>query len=194
MSIAGCILAGGAGARMGGQDKGLVLWRGRPLIESVMERFSPQVDMLVISANRHLNQYTHYGHPVLTDVETGFPGPLGGMERALHHIHLTPHEWLAVVPCDAPLLPLHLVSHLHAALKGVHADVAYARTPDGDQPVFCLLHRVLWSSLQAFLEGGGRKVQHWFDACSAVPVPFMEDRDAFFNINTPDALLAHSPE
>lgn len=178
---------------MGGQDKGLVLWRGRPLIESVMERFSPQVDMLVISANRHLDHYMRYGHPVLADGEAGFPGPLGGMERALHHIQSTPHEWLAVTPCDTPLLPLHLVNRLHAALKVAHADVAYARTADGDQPVFCLLHRVLWSSLREFLGGGGRKVQHWFDACSAVPVSFMEDQDAFFNINTPDALLAPIP-
>ncbi len=178
---------------MGGQDKGLVLWRGRPLIESVMERFSPQVEMLVISANRHLEHYRRYGHPVLSDAETGFPGPLGGMERALHHIQSSPHEWLAVVPWDAPLVPLPKVSRLHAAVMVATDDGAYARTPDGEQPVFCLLHRVLWGSLREFLKGGGRKVQHWFDACSAIPVPFMEDKEAFFNINTPDALQAPSP-
>ena len=97
MAITGCILAGGASTRMGGQDKGLLPWHGRPLIEAVMARFSPQVDSLVISANRHLEQYSHYGHAVLPDDEQGYAGPLAGIERALAHAHGT-HELVAVVP------------------------------------------------------------------------------------------------
>ena len=55
--VAAVILAGGQGRRMGGADKGLVEYRGRPLIEWVLEVLTPQVDELVISANRNLDTY-----------------------------------------------------------------------------------------------------------------------------------------
>ncbi|MGH6610696.1 MAG: NTP transferase domain-containing protein, partial [Burkholderiaceae bacterium] len=41
--VTGLILAGGRGERMGGADKGWVEYHGRPLIEHVVERLTPQV-------------------------------------------------------------------------------------------------------------------------------------------------------
>ena len=41
--ITGVILAGGRARRMGGADKGLVLFNGKPLIEYVIDALEPQV-------------------------------------------------------------------------------------------------------------------------------------------------------
>ena len=51
--ITGIILAGGLGRRMGNVDKGLQLLRGKPMVQHVLERFAPQVDEVLINANRN---------------------------------------------------------------------------------------------------------------------------------------------
>ncbi len=192
MTIAGCILAGGASTRMGGQDKGLLSWHGRPLIEAVMERFQPQVDGLMISANRHLQQYRQYGHPVLSDAEHGYAGPLAGIEQALAHAEAS-HDLVAIAPCDAPLLPLDLVARLYAALGAADADIAYAVTVGGDQPVFALIKTMLLPNLSEYLREGERKVQRWYARCPTVTVPFDDVPLAFTNINTPEMLHSVVP-
>lgn len=45
--ITGLVLADGRGERFGEADKGWVTYRGRPLIEAVVERFAPQVGHLL---------------------------------------------------------------------------------------------------------------------------------------------------
>ena len=41
--ITGLVLAGGRGSRMGGIDKGLAMYRGRPLVATVAERLEQQL-------------------------------------------------------------------------------------------------------------------------------------------------------
>src|SRR5690606_31281849 len=77
--ITGVILAGGRARRMGGRDKGLLPLAGRPMVEYVLEALRPQVDAVLISANRHQAEYGRYGHPVVTDDTDDYPGPLAGM-------------------------------------------------------------------------------------------------------------------
>jgi molybdopterin-guanine dinucleotide biosynthesis protein A len=165
---------------MGGQDKGLVPWQGRPLVEWVLERFSPQVDGLLISANRNQELYRGYGYLVVGDINPGHGGPLAGVLACLN---AGPSNWLAVVPCDAPQLPLDLVIRLHQAATQQGANLAYATTPDGAQPTFSLIHQSLRLSLQHYLEQGERKVLGWYNQVGAVPVDFANQPDAFLNIN-----------
>ena len=81
--VTAVILAGGLGRRMGGADKGLVDYQGRPLIEWALAALRPQVDQLVISANRNLDTYAVYGHRVVPDTLPDYPGPLAGVLAAL---------------------------------------------------------------------------------------------------------------
>ena len=67
MKITALILAGGEGSRMAGQDKGLQLWHGLPLIDHVLQTIAPQVQHTLISANRHLAEYASRSYPVLSD-------------------------------------------------------------------------------------------------------------------------------
>lgn len=186
-TVTGLLLAGGAGSRMGGADKGLVLLRGQPLAAHVLARLAPQVGPLLISANRYVAAYTALapGAQVLADAVPG-QGPLGGWLAALMAC-TTP--WLATVPCDAPALPLDLVARLHAAALAQGADAAVATTGEGWQPTFALLRPELAPHLVAYLTGGQRAIRHWLVQQRLALVPF-DDAAAFANLNTPDDLAA----
>lgn len=174
---------------MGGVDKGLQLFNGKPLIEHAMQRLQPQVGAMLINANRNLEIYEALGAPVLTDGLADFAGPLAGFLVGLAHCQ-TPY--LATVPCDTPGYPLDLIVRLAAALEREHADIAMASSPDETgtlchQPVFCLLKRELLPSLQVFTEAGGRKIGAWAAQHKLVRVPFNlahDDIAAFYNANT----------
>lgn len=64
-NITGVILAGGAARRMGGKDKGLLIFKQQPLFMHVVNRFAPQVSALLISANRHQDIYAQSGYPCI---------------------------------------------------------------------------------------------------------------------------------
>jgi molybdopterin-guanine dinucleotide biosynthesis protein A len=185
-AITGLVLAGGRGARMGGIDKGLQPWRGRPLAAHAVARLAPQVAAVMVSANRNASAYAALAARVLADERPDFPGPLAGILAGLRAA-ATP--WLAVVPCDAPRLPEDLVARLAAgAAGGAAGAVARRMHPDGRrrlEPVCCLLATALADDLAAALAGGERQAAAWV-ARHAVPVDFDRpgDAGAFANFNT----------
>jgi molybdopterin-guanine dinucleotide biosynthesis protein A len=186
--VTGILLAGGQGRRMGGVDKGLQLLRGKPMAQHVIERFAPQVDELLINANQNIEQYQGLGYRVIPDAIGGFVGPLAGLHRGLSE---AAHPLVVTAPCDSPFLPLDLVAKLHAALEQQNAELAVARTGDQPHPVFCLCRKSVLSSLTAFLESGGRKIDWWYAQLKVADVDFV-DEAAFRNINTREELATSS--
>ena len=185
IEVTGLVLAGGQGSRMGGVDKGLAPFRGRPLVAHVIERLAPQVDEILVNANRNPEAYSVFGHRVVADEIPGFAGPLAGFERGLAHAR---GRLVATVPCDSPFLPADLVPRLRAALEAEGADIAVAKTGDQPHPVFCLMRRSVHASLAEFLASGQRKIDKWYAALAVVEVAFDDEADAFANINTRDEL------
>ena len=184
--VTGLVLAGGMGRRMDSRDKGLVEFRGKPMVAHVIERLAPQVDGLIMNANRSLDQYGAFGHPVISDEVSGFAGPLAGLHAGLR-VCKTP--FIVTVPCDSPFLPTDLVARLYEALQENIAELAVAKTGDQAQPVFALYSATLLASLTQFLESGGRKIDAWYSAHRVVELPFA-DESAFANINTSAELQA----
>ena len=190
--VTGVVLAGGRGQRMGGVDKGLLLLAGRPLVARVLDRLQPQVGAVSISANRQVDSYAAFGHPVLADENGDFAGPLAGVLAALSACR-TP--WLLCAPCDAPMLPLDLAQRLHDAAAREEAVGAVACTGPGDgngllqqvQPTFLLLHQRLVLPLRETLARAERSVQRFAAAQGIVRVRF-DDEAAFANVNTPQDL------
>ena len=181
MKVTGVVLAGGQGSRMGGVDKGLQEFRGRPMAAHVIDRLAPQVDDLLVNANRNVEEYARFGHRVVSDEIAGFAGPLAGFERALAHAS---GELVATAPCDSPFLPADLVARLREALQANGADLAVAKTADQAHPVFCLMRRSLHASLRDFLASGQRKIDRWYAGHKVVEVSFDDEADAFVNVNT----------
>jgi molybdopterin-guanine dinucleotide biosynthesis protein A len=184
--ITGLLLCGGAGRRMGGADKPLVGYHQRPLVEWVLARIRPQVDSILISANRHLAVYQNYG-AVITDDRPDYRGPLAGI---LAGLRAATTEWVLACPGDTPHLPANLVAVLWAALQngGVGKKASHIALPhDGEraQPLPMLVHRASAADLTAYLDAGGRSVYGWLDDRRTVIAPFDCAADAFRSLNQP---------
>ena len=126
--ITGLVLAGGLARRMqdgrSDVDKGLVRFRGEAMVEHVLRRLAPQVDRLLINANRNQAEYRRYGHAVVADEIAGYAGPLAGLHAGLQ---TATTEWVVTVPCDSPFFPQDLVARLLQAAQAQNADLAVAR-------------------------------------------------------------------
>ena len=183
--ITGVVLAGGEGRRMGGVDKGLQMLDGRPLARWAIDALAPQVDAILVSANRNAERYARFGHPVLADEIGGFAGPLAGLHAAMSKAE-TP--LVLTVPCDSPFLPPDLAQRLQAALEAGHADLAVPRADGRLHRAFCLVRRGLLPQLQAFLAGGERRVGLWQDSLRVAEADFEDRAGAFANINSPEDL------
>jgi molybdopterin-guanine dinucleotide biosynthesis protein A len=197
--ITGLILAGGRGSRMGGVDKGLQNFNGIPLALHTLMRLGPQVESVMVNANRNLSAYESFGASVWPDASADFAGPLSGFLVGLERAE-TPY--VLTVPCDTPRLPLDLAERLAAALVREDADIAMAAAPETDdsgqthirtQPVFCLMKIELSESLVKFTHAGGRKIDAWTAQHKTVEVPFdgpSDDPLGFANVNTLNELQA----
>ncbi|MCP3129074.1 molybdenum cofactor guanylyltransferase MobA [Shewanella sp. KJ2020] len=183
LRIDAVILAGGMARRMGGDDKGLVELNGKTMIEHTIDRIKPQVKEILINANRNQTRYAEFGFKVISDEHTGFLGPLAGMISAMGQ---TEADYLLVVPCDCPLLPLDLVPRMLAAIKTEDAEIAVASDGEYEQPVVLLLKPCLRDSMKAFLEAGERKVDFWYAKHHFVVESFADQANAFVNVNTPE--------
>lgn len=182
-TVTGLVLAGGRGRRMGGSDKGLVPLAGRPMVEHVIEALRPQVGPILISANRNLERYACYGYPVIADDPGDYLGPLAGVATVLRQ---RAPGLMVTVPCDAPLLPPDLVARLLGAREASDADAAMVHDGRRSQPVFVLLHGRVAPSLEAYLAGGGRRVDAWLGQLRTAVADFGDRADAFVNVNDPD--------
>ncbi|CAF0693612.1 molybdenum cofactor guanylyltransferase MobA [Candidatus Methylacidithermus pantelleriae] len=182
VGITGVILAGGKGSRMGGVDKGLVALSGRPLIRWVLDRLGPQVDHLLISANRNQDCYASLGVPVVSDREpwTGV-GPLGGIARAMEE---ATDPFVMVVPCDAPFVFPDLVGRLFACCQRTGKEMAIAHDGRRPQNLFALLRRDLVGRLHEYLSKGNRKVEGFFTPDRTAWEFFRDSEIGFFNINS----------
>lgn len=180
-NVTAVILAGGKGRRMDGKDKGLVELANRPLIEYVIDGIKPQVETIILNANRNQEKYSHYGYPVISDELNDFQGPLAGFFSALKN---TSTSHIVTLPCDGPLLPGDLVERLLFALNDKKADIAVAHDGERMQPVYSLIPTTLISSLSSFLNAGERKIDLWYKQHRVALADFSDCPQTFRNVNT----------
>lgn len=185
----GVILSGGAGERVGGADKGLIAVHGAPVVERIAQALRPQCGVLVIVANRNLDDYARVA-PVISDETPGHAGPLAGIAAALAMAVEGAdgtHRWLLTVPVDCPDFPADLFQRLHAALAADPSlACVYARDEHKVQPLFALYSlthgKALLQSARAAAQLHASAVR-WHLELGARPVDFRDRTDAFRNLN-----------
>ncbi|MFK7795482.1 MAG: molybdenum cofactor guanylyltransferase MobA [Gammaproteobacteria bacterium] len=188
-NITGLILAGGLARRMGGTDKGLVVLEERPMIAYIIDALSPQVDSILINANRNISTYQEYGYPVISDELEDFQGPLAGMASGLKHCKT---DYIATVPCDGPVLSDNYAEILMQAANQANSPISVAFDGSRLQPVYALIHQDLLSDLNQYLGAGERKIDCWYDKHQYAKADFSSCVEMFTNINTPEDLQAAS--
>jgi molybdopterin-guanine dinucleotide biosynthesis protein A len=173
------ILAGGKSSRFG-QDKGLVLFKGKPLIEHVLKQLKSFSDEIFIISNQP--GYEYLGLPVYPDV-TPNSGPLGGLQTALIN---SSNQHCLTVACDMPFLNEPLLRKL-LAFSNYEAVVPVC---DGyAEPLCALYQQTALSIITQQLELGAYKM---IDAIERMNHYWMEvdENDDFYhpqlfaNINT----------
>lgn len=204
------VLAGGAGRRMGGKDKGLQPYQGRRLIDPVLDALGPQVEQLIISANRHLLEYRAYGFEVVTDAtpvdaEQPYAGPVSALR---HASTVAQHDWLLLAPCDMPGYQPHWPAQLWATQNASRAAVIIAHDGQRPQPMVALIHRPclgqrpdltsMASPRPPFAGPGktkrGHRLMDLLTAGRYALCDLSADQACFANINTLDDLLIPPPE
>ncbi|GAA0426451.1 molybdenum cofactor guanylyltransferase [Cocleimonas flava] len=187
--ITAVILAGGKGSRLGGQDKGLVDYQNKPLIEHVLEKIEPQVGQIIINANRNQDEYAKFKHPVISDELSDFQGPLAGFLTGMKTCNT---DYILTLPCDGPDLPDDLVSRLISEVQNNNIVVAH----DGKrlQPVHALIPTSLIESLEDFLANGDRKIDLWYAQHSMATADFSDKPEVFFNVNTEEQRQQHQQQ
>ena len=179
--VTGVILAGGLARRMNNKDKGLVKYKGRPMVSYAIAALGAVADQTLINANRNREQYEKFGLPVVADQTDSFDGPLAGVLSAMIH---TDADVLIVMPCDSPLIKAEHLQKLLATRAENDADVAAAFDGERLHPVFLAIKTSLKTSLQDYLASGQRRIDCWLEQQKMVKADFSNEPEIFININT----------
>jgi molybdopterin-guanine dinucleotide biosynthesis protein A len=177
------ILAGGAGTRAKGQDKGLIQWHDKHLITRVAQTMKKQSGSLLVSCNRNIAQYQALGFRTVVDGSESYQGPLAGIEAARAHLDT---QYIVVVACDMPLIPDDLVSRLLQPfnnMKEPTPSITFAHDGRRDQYLCAVLHRECLDDVSSYLQSGQRAVKHWYRRHLHAVVDFSDQPGAFRNFN-----------
>jgi molybdopterin-guanine dinucleotide biosynthesis protein A len=150
LPLHGFVLAGGKSSRMG-QDKALLNFQGRPLVEIAVEKLTSLCSSVSIAGNRE--DLIHIA-PVVPEQRTNC-GPAAGVEAGLR---ATTHEWALFIPIDVPLVPAELLRLWVEEALRVNMSVSYLGV-QGKQPAFCLLQRDRQPTFSRLLDEGERRLQ-----------------------------------
>ena len=109
MNFTTIILAGGQSTRMG-ENKALVPFMGKPLIQYSIDLARTFTNDIFISSNNHDLDYLQF--PVIQDIFK-VKAPLAGIHAGLTASH---SDWNLILTCDMPNITKELIDRLYSAL------------------------------------------------------------------------------
>ena len=180
------LLSGGRGQRMGGQDKGLLEWRGQPLIAHLQGLVRPLTDDLIISCNRNPERYAAFADQLVNDDSPDFPGPLAGIRAGLAAAQ---HGHLLILPCDVPQIDARLLAELRETAQRNPRVPVMVRHGQFWEPLICILPTALRDAVEAAWHAGERSPRQIFMKLGAVGLECPTDDPRLANLNTPELLL-----
>ncbi len=188
---AGVILAGGRSSRMAVAHKALVSLHGGSLISHVINRFKPQLGLLLLSTESTGEEFSGFDLPVVPDLMPRHRGPLTGLCSALQYLADARLSCgLILCPCDAPFVPLDLGQRLLAAAGADPSPVVVCSYGGVLQPTFSLwqTHHLAFIH-EAVVNQGQGGLKHMFNDLPHTVVEWAPaEPPPFFNVNTIDEL------
>lgn len=182
--ITALILSGGKGERMLCRDKGLILYKGKPLIEHLISIIKPQVANILLNCNRNFEDYRRYKLPLVRDSVQDYAGPLRGILSCRENI-TTPYT--LIVPCDMPNLPVNLVTKLMPIEKDIEINCCHDGTRQ--QSLVFIMKTETIKTIESHLKEGDYSVKSWLSSRKVKNILFNQTSaqgEIFANINTPD--------
>lgn len=178
------LLAGGRATRLGGTDKAWLQRDGVPQVVRLARRFAPEVDAILVSANRGFERYAAHGLAVVPD-RIDDAGPLGGLDAL---VQACTTRWLLTLPVDVVAVNDCLLPTLAAA--GDRG--AYAIDDDGLQPLVARWPVAALRDAMPAALAGDRSAQVLQARLGMAAVRLAGVR--FGNLNTPEDLAAAGVE
>ena len=188
---------------MEGANKALQELAGKPLLSHVIARMQPQCTSLYLSVESIDPVWERFNLLQIADTKAGSNGPLGGVLAVLETVQES-SDWLLLVPCDAPFLPLDLADRLCHAAAREQSSAALVSCQGQWQPTFSLWHGDLLPALrQAVMQFEQRGLKEFLLTQSPAVLDWPEPQTGpqhglqpgqqpspFFNINSPEDLAA----
>ena len=177
------ILAGGKSSRMG-TDKGLIPFRGKTIIEQIIDKLKPLTENIVIISNNP--DYKTFGYEVIPDIIKDI-GPAGGIHTALTH-YTTDLNF--IVSCDMPFITTE-AAQLIINLPS-DAQIIVPEHEGKIEPLFGLYHKSCLPQWDALIRQGFLKLQEMIACFNLLKTDVsghpLFNYPLFVNINTPDDL------
>lgn len=182
-NITAIILAGGKSTRMK-TDKGLVLFKSKPLIQHVIDAISPLTPSIIIITSNPA--YEKFGYPCFAD-EIHHKGPLAGIFTGLTHSSTQKNILLG---CDMPFLTTTLLEALISDCG--NEDVLLTEHQGKAEPLCSIYDLHCIPHLRKCLEENHLKITDALQGLHTRVISFDEAGwfrgNEFANMNTPDSL------
>jgi len=173
-----------------GRDKGLVLFKDRPLIERVINRVQNSADELLVTTN-HPENYSFLGLPMHRDIVPN-RGALGGLYTALS---AASNPLVAVLACDMPFINVALLEYERDQMVNEPYDIVIPKTNAGLEPFHAVYRReTCLHPIKSALDARLWRVDCWFKNMKVLIIPPVQLRRydhrllSFLNVNTPNEL------
>lgn len=177
-----------------GEEKGLALLGGKPLISHVAMTLEALTDEIVVAVARgKSDEYRHAlgnGYTIAEDERTDV-GPLEGLITALS---ASRGEYVLVSPCDTPFLREEVCRSMISLAR--KRDGAVPRFGDNFEPLHGIYRRIkCLAAFEEALEEGKRRPA---DAYASLDIEFVDEEiirvtdpnlESFWNLNTPEDLM-----
>ncbi|MFG6687328.1 molybdenum cofactor guanylyltransferase [Mariniflexile sp. HNIBRBA6329] len=179
--ITGIILSGGKSSRMG-NDKGFLLYDGKPFVQHSIEVLMPLVSRIMIVSNSE--DYDIFGLERIEDVIEN-AGPLAGIYSGLKQ---SSTAYNLVLSCDIPLIKTDILKKLIEAIDD-EAEVIQIESQHRNMPLIALYKKTCEHIFLDLLNAGERRLQFAVNQCKVKNV-VLDNEEACFtkNINTPEQL------
>jgi molybdenum cofactor guanylyltransferase len=188
--LSAVVLCGGESRRMGGADKALIDFGGRPLAARVFDALRPLSDDLLVVSNR-TGVFEAFGVRVVPDWNPP-RGPLGGIAAGLRAAR---HELALVAACDMPFLDGTFLLTLAGRADAEGADAVVPLLDGQYEPLHAVYRKSCLPAVERCLAAGDNRAFAFYDAVRLVLVPEAEWRLldpeglSLANVNTPDDLV-----
>jgi len=178
----GILLAGGAASRLGGVNKALQRYRGKPLITYPLSVLDQTCSEIVISANRDLEQLSAFGCPIVTDQTKGFQGPLEGIKASTRS---SAANYFLILACDMPHIEPEQIASLQRALTSNQSlDAALYCTHESWRPALMAITASAAQSLHLDRPLENRSLKGWLGHLNTEVIPEARS-ELFANLNRP---------
>lgn len=181
--IFGAVLAGGKSSRMG-EDKAILSWRNKTMLENAVEILEKQTIGVVICSNNEMHDLK--GKIRLQDrVESN--GPVSGIITAL--TYFSP-ESVLIIACDMPFVSHSIIYYLINEDDAKYDAIVYEHS--GNKEPLCAIYH---SAALTVIENAFREREFKLHAIlQRMNVKYLQPEDpeklpktsVFTNINTPD--------